>query len=63
MIQIKFHILELSYTYAPITTPRLTLLPIDLPTYELIFAGMDELGSHLNVQVPAVFDPEFGMDP
>ncbi|GAB3642238.1 hypothetical protein GCM10027423_28740 [Spirosoma arcticum] len=46
-----------------ISTPRLTLLPIDLPTYELLFAGMNELGSHLNVQVPAVFDPEFGMDP
>lgn len=46
-----------------ITTFRLTLLPIDLSTYEILFAGMDELGSHLNVQVPAVFDPEFGMDP
>lgn len=46
-----------------IITPRLTLLFIDLPTYEALFAGMDELGRHLNVQVPAVFDPEFGMDP
>lgn len=47
----------------PISTPRLTLLPVDIPTYEAIFAGMAELGKHLNVQVPPVFDPEFGMDP
>lgn len=46
-----------------ITTPRLTLQSTDLPTYEALFAGMDELGRHLNVRVPAVFDPEFGMDP
>lgn len=46
-----------------ITTPRLTILPVDVPTYEAIVAGIDELGKHLNVRVPAVFDPEFGMDP
>lgn len=47
----------------PTTTPRLTLLPVDLPTYDALFAGMAELGKHLDVGVPAVFDPEFGMDP
>ncbi len=45
------------------TTPRLNLIPLDLPAYEAVFAGMDELGRHLNIRVPAVFDPEFGMDP
>ena len=43
--------------------PRLTLLPVDVPTYKAIFAGMDELGEYLNLRVPPVFDPEFGMEP
>lgn len=45
------------------TTLRLTLLPVDVPTYEAALAGMDELGHHLNIRVPAEFDPEFGLDP
>ena len=45
-----------------ITTPRLTLLPVDLPTYEAIFAGMPQLSNYLNVSVPAVFS-DFGMEP
>lgn len=45
-----------------IHTPRLTLTPVDLPTYEAIFAGMPELGKHLNVSVPTVFS-EFGLEP
>jgi RimJ/RimL family protein N-acetyltransferase len=36
---------------------------MDIPTYEALFAGMDELGRHLNISVPEVFDPEFGLDP
>ncbi|WP_338876676.1 GNAT family N-acetyltransferase [Spirosoma sp. SC4-14] len=45
----------------PITTTRLTLLPLDLPTYEALFAGPTELSQHLSIKVPAVLS-EFGMD-
>ncbi len=45
-----------------ITTPRLTLTPLDLPTYEAIFAGMSELSKHLNLSVPDEFSV-FGLEP
>ncbi|GAB2569732.1 GNAT family N-acetyltransferase [Spirosoma areae] len=45
-----------------ITTPRLTLTPVDLPTYEAIFAGMPELSRHLNLSVPHEFSI-FGLEP
>ncbi|QIP14322.1 GNAT family N-acetyltransferase [Spirosoma aureum] len=46
---------------SPISTPRLTLLPIDLPTYEALFIGPPELSQHLSIRVPDVLS-EFGMD-
>lgn len=45
----------------PITTTRLTLLPIDLSTYEALFASSSDLATHLSIQVPAILS-EFGMD-
>ncbi|GAB3558573.1 GNAT family N-acetyltransferase [Spirosoma fluminis] len=45
----------------PITTPRLTLLCLDLLTYEALFAGPAALSRHLKIKVPNVLS-EFGME-
>jgi len=45
----------------PITTARLTLLPLDLSTYEALFSGPAELSQHLSITVPDVLS-EFGID-
>lgn len=45
-----------------ITTPRLKLTFLDLPTYEAIFAGMLKLRKYLNLSVPEEFSV-FGLEP
>ncbi|UHG89434.1 GNAT family N-acetyltransferase [Spirosoma oryzicola] len=46
---------------SPLITTRLALLPIDLPTYDALFAGSDKLSQHLGIRVPEILS-EFGMD-
>lgn len=43
----------------PIPTPRLTLLPLNVPTYEALFEGSARLAQHLAIQVPDLLS-EFG---
>ena len=46
-----------------ITTPRLTLLPVDVPICEASFAGMNALSQFLNIELSAVIDLEYGAEP
>lgn len=45
------------------TTPRLTLLPVDVPICEAFFAGAEKLSQLLNIELPTVIDLEYGAEP